>query len=215
MWLGWIFYSLYSGETCGKIRKRKEIRDLSNKEIEEFVNGFKALNKKIIKDKTLLDDLALFHKKYAFNIHFTPVFLPWHREFIRELEKELEDINPNITLPYWDWTKDSQNPEKSPIFEIVGGNGNKTKNMCVSDGPFKNFTVNYPTKHCLKRNFDKGDNITAFTSPEAILKLLYKESDYETFYKKLEVYHGSVHVNIGNKLGDLYPMTSPTTAEDL
>lgn len=37
-------------------------------------------------------------------------FLPWHREFLWRLENRLRDIDPHITLPYWDWTVDHAIP---------------------------------------------------------------------------------------------------------
>jgi len=36
--------------------------------------------------------------------HLSSLLLPWHREFISRFEKALQTVNPNVTLPYWDWT---------------------------------------------------------------------------------------------------------------
>jgi tyrosinase len=38
--------------------------------------------------------------------HQSPSFFPWHREFLRMLERDLQTVsgNPNLFIPYWDWT---------------------------------------------------------------------------------------------------------------
>jgi tyrosinase len=36
--------------------------------------------------------------------HESDLFLPWHREFMHRFEKALQSVNPNVTIPYWDWT---------------------------------------------------------------------------------------------------------------
>jgi tyrosinase len=33
-------------------------------------------------------------------------FLPWHRAYLVEFEKLLRSKNPNLSIPYWDWTAD-------------------------------------------------------------------------------------------------------------
>lgn len=39
-------------------------------------------------------------------IHRVSIFLPWHRQFTAEFERELQALNPKLSLPYWDWTGD-------------------------------------------------------------------------------------------------------------
>jgi tyrosinase len=36
--------------------------------------------------------------------HAGSAFAPWHRVLLYEFEKALQTVNPNVTLPYWDWT---------------------------------------------------------------------------------------------------------------
>lgn len=36
-------------------------------------------------------------------------FLTWHRAYLYNFEKRLQDIDPSITIPYWDWSAYNQN----------------------------------------------------------------------------------------------------------
>jgi Common central domain of tyrosinase len=40
------------------------------------------------------------------HVHGCPAFLPWHRELINRFEALLREINPALSLHYWDWTTD-------------------------------------------------------------------------------------------------------------
>ena len=39
---------------------------------------------------------------YRNGAHRGPAFLPWHREFLMQLEQELRTIEPGAFIPYWD-----------------------------------------------------------------------------------------------------------------
>ncbi|WP_420903229.1 tyrosinase family protein [Streptomyces clavuligerus] len=36
--------------------------------------------------------------------HFGPSFLPWHRKYLIDFERELKKIDASVSIPYWDWT---------------------------------------------------------------------------------------------------------------
>jgi len=40
------------------------------------------------------------------HVHFCPAFLPWHRELVNRLEALLREIDPDLSLHYWDFTQD-------------------------------------------------------------------------------------------------------------
>lgn len=42
----------------------------------------------------------------ATHVHRGPTFLPWHRELVNRFEELLREIDPEVTLHYWDWTSD-------------------------------------------------------------------------------------------------------------
>jgi hypothetical protein len=43
------------------------------------------------------------------HVHFCPAFLPWHRELVKRFEAMIREINPALSLHYWDWTQDPTN----------------------------------------------------------------------------------------------------------
>ena len=54
--------------------------------------------------------------------HRGPAFLPWHREYLRRFEFDLQRVsgNPNLGLPYWDWAADAADPDASRLWDVVG-----------------------------------------------------------------------------------------------
>ena len=71
--------------------------------------------------------------------HRGPAFFPWHREFLRRFEQDLRSVSgdPNICLPYWDWSVDrtAADPGWPFIADLLGGNG-AGAGIVVGDGPF-------------------------------------------------------------------------------
>ena len=54
----------------------------------------------------------------ATHVHNGPEFVPWHREIVNRLEELLRQINPQLSLHYWDWTQD---PRAIPGANLGGG----------------------------------------------------------------------------------------------
>jgi len=83
--------------------------------------------------------------------HLGPAFLPWHREYLRRFEQSLKQVDPTVTIPYWDWTQSSTGP--SPIWsaELLGGPGqaplDEESYGAVTNGPFASWGLT-------RRDFD-------------------------------------------------------------
>jgi tyrosinase len=78
--------------------------------------------------------------------HMSPMFLPWHREFVRLLELDLQAVSGDLTLaiPYWDWA-DPAAGASEPLWadDFMGGNG-RFSDLKVMTGPFAVDKGNWP-----------------------------------------------------------------------
>ncbi len=101
---------------------RKDFTRLTNAERTTLAAGFNHLF-----STGLIESNAILHNT-NFNggiIHWGPAFLPWHRDFLRKLEIQLQAFNPSINLPYWDWTRGDSRDIDVGIWEsFFGGRNN-------------------------------------------------------------------------------------------
>ncbi|MBM3632459.1 MAG: tyrosinase family protein [Alphaproteobacteria bacterium] len=121
---------------------RKSVRNLTDYEKKRYVTGVKLLKAEKIEGKlykNTYDKYVLIHsrQKNMAVAHAAPTFLPWHRNFILQFEKDMQRILKDnaFALPYWDWEWDANqaDPLKTPIWDddFMGGDGQP-----VSSGPF-------------------------------------------------------------------------------
>lgn len=92
---------------------RKEISALTE---EELTNYREALNcmfqyTDFLQDERSYDYWARIHTDSC--QHGWEQFLPWHRLYLYFFEQFLQDYNPSISLPYWDWAAYADANQKS------------------------------------------------------------------------------------------------------
>ncbi len=159
-------------------RVRKNIKDLNAADQQRFVDAMFALqnpanftpvggwpaNTDLPQNRYELFVAA--HDTNGTHIHHTaaarsnPIFLPWHRQFLFQLENDVRSLGAimvpdstasggmraqdfsDFTLPYWDGTRDAH-PDSA-----VGGNGDLTggtPTYNVTSGPFATTSTQYGT----------------------------------------------------------------------
>ncbi len=90
----------------------------------------------IVRPDNRYDDYVLLHVTVAGinGAHQMPAFLPWHRRYLEYFEADLQAAseNPNLTIPYWDWSDLASIPFTA---DFLGGDGDEADDK-VTTGPF-------------------------------------------------------------------------------
>jgi tyrosinase len=117
---------------------RKDVSTLTRAERRRLVKALLEL-----KRRGEYDEFVRMHIEYYVSdgegglrtAHMTPSFLPWHRQFLLDLERALRRVDPSVTLPYWDWTKDRSAASAPWTADLLGGTGRRSDRQ-VMTGPF-------------------------------------------------------------------------------
>ncbi|KAI1175544.1 hypothetical protein F4777DRAFT_322007 [Nemania sp. FL0916] len=179
--------------TKDTVHVRKEWRNIPGPERIAFVKAVECLMEQpnvypnMTGPKSMFDSFGVLHYYVTPYVHNSAYFLLFHRLYIWTYEQKLRDMcGYTGAFPYWEWGLDAGGVEKSPLFDgsetSMGSNGEKVNKTgpgggfgggffgggsgggCVTDGPFKNYTVNFgpntardplaPNPRCLKRDLN-------------------------------------------------------------
>jgi len=106
---------------------RKQWSEFTSSEQIAYVNAINSLS------ATDVDDLADEHDRlFSSGIHTPGQFLPWHRIYLKFFEEMVQAVDPDVTLPYWDWYDQSSWTASSPLFEDGGGGSDGLFGLNVS-----------------------------------------------------------------------------------
>ena len=137
---------------------RKSVGSLTEAEKKAFVNALLELKHRGEYDKyvhwhhhVMVPTVLPYEPRdanYRNGAHRGPAFLPWHREFLMQLEQELRTIEPGTFVPYWDWTQDAKlaDPASALIWadDFMGGNGLESDEWRVQNGLFAHSAGHWP-----------------------------------------------------------------------
>jgi tyrosinase len=203
------------------MRCRKNQASLSASEKSRYVAAVLALKANGKYDQYVADHEAAMNSP-AMYAHRGPAFLPWHREFVRRFEMDLQAVDATVTVPYWDWSVDNSPMSSIWNADFMGGNGRPADGK-VMTGAFAfdagTWTLTRGGINYLTRNFGVG----IATLPSAgdvtatLAALPYDVAPWSMFSASglrntLEGWingpqmHNRVHVWVG---GAMLPATSP------
>ncbi|MFD8410397.1 tyrosinase family protein [Streptomyces sp. NPDC059650] len=138
------------------------------------------------------DDLVRTHDRYFVADrdtklrvgHMSPSFFPWHRRYLLEFERLLREVDPGVTIPYWDWTSDSSPASSLWAEDFLGGTG-RDGDRQVLTGPFAHrqgnweITVGTSEARFLTRNLGRPQNPVALPT-RAELQWALDDPVYDT-----------------------------------
>lgn len=183
------------------VRVRKDANNLTSGERDRFVAALAQLNNR---GTGRFADFRNMHTAAASpQAHGASGFLPWHRAYLLDLERELQAIDPSVTLPYWRFDRPAPNVFRREFMGesnaqgVVQWSANNPLQFWVTDGtvgvtrrPLFNVTTSNPGVLTEAQTLALGDNYAAFQSMEGNP-------------------HGSAHVAFGGSISSV-----PTAARD-
>lgn len=100
---------------AGELKQRMNIDCMTEDDLDRLRAAFRelyALNR-WPEDARNYNNLALIHQNHC--QHGWERFLPWHRIYLYQFEQALQDIDPSVTMPYWDWTMPQYTPARPDL----------------------------------------------------------------------------------------------------
>ncbi|KAJ3292727.1 hypothetical protein HDU79_001121 [Rhizoclosmatium sp. JEL0117] len=203
-----VFYPTLTQSKCKSYNYRKEWRDLTVSERMAYIKAVQGVRSlpSTAGRRSYFDDLVSIHASVIDYIHQTPSFWPWHRYYLRLFEEALQQIDPSVVLPYWDWGFDGDAPLANE--DVFGkgsgqfgtrGDPNSPYPTCLKDGFAKDWTSYFG--QCSSRNYTLD---VVIYDDSAMYPLVLTSQYYDNFTKAAEAAHNVVHYYMGGVQGDLY-----------
>ncbi|KAJ2489522.1 hypothetical protein IWW37_003931 [Coemansia sp. RSA 2050] len=189
--------------SCSQISVRRDIISLPPEEIQRFIRVVREMHR-----RGWMDGFGSMHDHISHQIHGNEQFFAWHRRFLRHFEILMQEIDPGVMIPYWNWGTYWQSPVADPVLTsaFFGGNGRPGDN-CVVEGAQARWGRNYPTRNCLTRRFRYGATTGAFWPMRAVRDVMNMATTHAQFRSRIENgAHGIVHLGLG---GDFETMYAP------
>lgn len=116
-----LFQTSLVGSVRVMVRIRKNAESLTPGERDRIVKAFADLNSQ---GAGRFADFRNMHTDVSSpQAHGAPGFLPWHRAYLLDLERELQAIDPSVALPYWRFDQPAPNLFTPDFFGTSGPSG--------------------------------------------------------------------------------------------
>ena len=207
------------------VRVRKDVRALTALERKSFLQAVRDLHSAGHFDKYWFAHQEAFDKGiHGMNYEpYAPLFLVWHRAFILNFERELQKINPDVTVPYWKFDEPSFLPGQRSIFssdflgEHVSGHNivQFDDNLSANPNPWFDWRTSVSTRPLARdRHPDRQDVfdgvIRGPVNADELAKILADENNHRDAGGQIEFkYHNGPHAHVGGWITNRYAPADP------
>jgi tyrosinase len=118
------------------VRLRKNANRLEDRERDRFLAALGSMNA-----SGVYQSFRNIHVGGDANLqeHRGPHFLPWHRAYLLDFERELQRIDPQVTLPYWRFDETAEN-----VFDARFMGETKQVSPSIATPPSVKFVSGHP-----------------------------------------------------------------------
>lgn len=139
--------------------------------------------------------------------HQAPSFLPWHREYLSQLEFDLQTVsgNADLFIPYWDWTG-TATPFTTDFLGAITNGSVSSGNFSPSWG-WSIYRSSIATTFLQRRLGQNATRPTATTVSAVQARTVYDQSPWDpsvidSYRNRNEIdLHNRVHNHVGGHMG--------------
>jgi tyrosinase len=135
-------------------------------------------------------------------IHHEPMFLPWHRGYLYFFELALQEIDPEVTIPWWDWMNEPGIPAAYREKKADG------KANVLHSAPIEPVGVKRQPGWPKRTRREPGKpipGVPAAAPPplRSFYDWLMEATSYEEFQMRCWRLHDNIHVWVGGPKGQM------------
>jgi tyrosinase len=194
------------------VRVRKDANTLTSAERDRFLRAIAAANNQGNGVFQLVRDM---HVQNALGeAHGNTGFLPWHRAYLLDLERELQAIDPSVTLPYWRFDAPAPNVFDPAFVGVANAQGTV---QFTATNPLRFWVTDAVLGISRRPEFNTTTESARSTVPPPVRVAISEAatlatgqaagSQYNAFVGMEGNPHGTAHVSFGGLISD--PATAP------
>lgn len=177
------------------VRIRKNANRLTAGERDRFVSAFARLNNQGA--GRFVDFRNMHTNAGSPEAHGAPGFLPWHRAYLLDLERELQAIDPSVALPYWRFDQPAPNLFTPAFFGVSNSLGTV---QFAPNNPLQFWTTD-GVQGINRRPFFSPN--TQFANVISEAQTLALGSQYSVFRSLEGNPHGFAHTSFGGSISEI------------